>query len=254
MCPHVILESTGLCARVFTLCTTERLFSWMGPYVCLEIRSSFARVVAMCAAEWFSLWMGEHVCLKVTSLCTWVVALWAIVRFFPCMFSIVCLQSISTGAREFAQCATKGFFSWMGPHVSLEIRSLFARVVALFANEKLFAIILRLTDIAWCVDCLHFCDRPSTKVEGQLIGKVVRIFGEGQWKVKVITLSDSDASRFEMFQKFYNTTFFNQKFYTLKRVYQDYFYAQWINVNASILIIWSFSVLQFIWMCKISTV
>ena len=131
--------------------------------------------------------MGEHVCLRVTSLCTWVVALCAIVRFFPRVFSLVCLQNTSIGAREIAQCATKRFFSWMGPHVSLENRGFFARVVALFANEKLFAITLRLTDISWCVDSLHFCDRPSTKVEGQLIAKLVTIFGEGRWKVKVIT-------------------------------------------------------------------
>ena len=187
MCPHVFLESTGLCARVLALCTKERFFSCMSPHVYLENRSTFARVVTLCAVEWFSLWMGEHVCLKVTSLCKWVVALSAIVRFFPHMFSLVCLQSTSLGAREFAQCATKRFFSWMGPHVYLEIKSSFARVVALFANEKLFAITLRLTDISWCVDSLHFCDRPSTKVEGQLIAKLVTIFGEGQWKVKVIT-------------------------------------------------------------------
>ena len=101
--------------------------------------------------------MGEQVFLKGTRICRWVVALCAIVRFFPRMFSLVCLQSTSMGAREFAQCATKRFFSWMGPHVSLEIRGLFARVVALFANEKLAAITLRLTDIVCCVDCLHFC-------------------------------------------------------------------------------------------------
>ena len=65
----------------------------------------------------------------------------------------------------------------MGPHVSLEIRSSFTRVVALFADEKLFASTLRLHDITRCVDRLHFCDRPSTEVEGQLIAKVVRISG-----------------------------------------------------------------------------
>ena len=66
----------------------------------------------------------------------------------------------------------------MGPHVSLENRSFFARVVALFANEMIFASTFRLTDISGCVDCQHFCDRPSTKVEGQLIAKVVKIIGE----------------------------------------------------------------------------
>ena len=68
----------------------------------------------------------------------------------------------------------------MGPHVCLETKCSFARVVALFANEKFVAITLRLIDITRCVDCLHFCDRPSTEVEGQLIAKVVRIIGECQ--------------------------------------------------------------------------
>ena len=68
----------------------------------------------------------------------------------------------------------------MGLHVSLEIRSSFARVVALFANEKLVAITLRLNDITRCVYGLHFCSRPSTKVEGQLIAKVVKIIGKSQ--------------------------------------------------------------------------
>ena len=66
----------------------------------------------------------------------------------------------------------------MGPHVCLETKCSFARVVALFANEKFAAITFRLTNITRCVDTLHFCDRPSTKVEGQLIANVVKIFGE----------------------------------------------------------------------------
>ena len=65
----------------------------------------------------------------------------------------------------------------MGLHVSLEIRSSFARVVALFADENLVGITLRLNNITRGVDRLHFCDRPSTEVEGQLIAKVVRISG-----------------------------------------------------------------------------
>ena len=44
----------------------------------------------------------------------------------------------------------------MGPHVYLENRDFFARVVALFANEKLVVITLRLTDIIRWVDGLHF--------------------------------------------------------------------------------------------------
>ena len=94
------------------------------------------------------------------------------------MCSFVCIQSASIRASEVAYCATDRFFSCMGPHVSLENKSFFARVVALFANEKFAAITFRLTNITRCVDTLHFCDRPSTKVEGQLIANVVKIFGE----------------------------------------------------------------------------
>ena len=131
--------------------------------------------------------MGWHVCLEVTSLFARVVTLCATIRLFPRMCLFVCLQSASTSTRVFAVCATERFFSWMGLAVSLENRSFFARVVALFANEKLAAFTSWLTDTTWCIDCLHFCDRPSTKVEGQLNANFVRILGKGQWKVKVIT-------------------------------------------------------------------
>ena len=63
------------------------------------------------------------------------------------MCSFVCIQSASIRASEVAYCATDRFFSCMGPHVSLENKSFFARVVALFANEKFAAITFRLTNI-----------------------------------------------------------------------------------------------------------
>ena len=229
------------------MCAFERL-------VCFKVSSLFARIIAFCASEGLVPWMYEHVLFSIRSKCRGVVTLCAFERLFPRMCSFVSLQSTGNGARIVAVCATERLSPWMGPHVCcegispcarviaqcaierfsprmgshvcLENGSSFATVVALFANEKFAAITLRLNDITRYVDSLHFCDRPSSEVERQLIAKVVRIIKECQWKVKVITLSDSDASRFEMFQKFYNTTFFNQKFYTLKRVYQDYFWWQ----------------------------
>ena len=194
MCSLVFYENTSLCARVFALCAIKKFLSWMGLHVSFEFRSSFARVVALYAVERPFSWMG----------------------------SLVFLQSASIGAREFAQCATKRSFPWMSPHVSLENRGYFARVVALLANENLVAISLRLNDITWCVDCLRFCDRSNTKDEEQLIAKVDKIFGECRWKVKVITLLDSDV-RFLPFY-IYHAPFFAAQSYrpTLaKRLFQN---------------------------------
>ena len=191
---HVCLKGTRLCKGQFTLCATKWFFPCMCSLVSLEMTCTGARVIALYAVERPFSWMG----------------------------SLVFLQSASIGAREFAQCATKRSFPWMSPHVSLENRGYFARVVALLANENLVAISLRLNDITWCVDCLRFCDRSNTKDEEQLIAKVDKIFGECQWKVKVITLLDSDV-RFLPFY-IYHAPFFAAQSYrpTLaKRLFQN---------------------------------
>ena len=151
------------------------------------MNSTGAREVALYAVEWLFSWMGSLVSLQSACIGTRELAQCATKRFFPCMSPHVVLESRNSFARVVALCAIERFFFWMGLHVCLENRSFFARVVALFANEKLAAITSWLTDTTWCIDCLHFCDRPSTKVEGQLNANFVRILGEGQWKVKVIT-------------------------------------------------------------------
>ena len=165
----------------------------MGQHVSLEITSTGGRKVALITIEKLFYGVSEHVRLKGIRPRKGESTLCATERFFPCMCSLVFHESTSLCARVFAYSSIERFFFWMGLKVSLEIRSSFARAVALFANEKFIASTLGLNNITWCVDCLHFCDRPSTKVEGQLMAKVVRIFGEGQWKVKVIELSDSDV-------------------------------------------------------------
>ena len=142
------------------------------------MNSTGARVVALYAVEWLFSWMGSLVSLQSACIGTRELAQCATKRFFPCMSPHVVLESRNSFARVVALCAIERFFFWMGLHVCLENRSFFARVVALFANEKPLAITLRLTNIVWCVRCLHFRDRPSTKVEGQLIAKVVKIIGE----------------------------------------------------------------------------